>query len=84
VEEKILNQPKNSKLEAMIEGIAHELGLVGDKRLVDAILEPCIIVIIGASARSDRPQNSCPPCFSFISREGSLPPSRFSAAAAPS
>ena len=44
-----MNQPKNSKLEAVIEGIAHELGLVGDKRLVDDILEPCIIVIIGAS-----------------------------------
>ena len=40
---------KNSKLEAVIEGIAHELGLVGDKRLVHDILEPCIIVIIGAS-----------------------------------
>lgn len=44
-----LNQPKNGKLEAVIEGIAQELGLGNDKRLVDAVLEPCIIVIIGAS-----------------------------------
>jgi glucose-6-phosphate 1-dehydrogenase len=49
VQEKNLNQPKNSKLEAVIEGIAHELGLGNDKRLVDDILEPCVIVIIGAS-----------------------------------
>ena len=49
MEQKNLKQPKNSKLEAVIEGIAHELGLAGDKRLVDDILEPCIIVIIGAS-----------------------------------
>jgi len=49
VEEKNLNQPKNSKLEAVIEGIAQELGLAGDKRLVDESLEPCIIVIVGAS-----------------------------------
>jgi hypothetical protein len=49
VQETNLSQPRNSKLEAVIEGIAHELGLDNDKRLVDDILDPCIIVIIGAS-----------------------------------
>jgi len=44
-----LDQPKNSKLEAVIEGIAQELGFVNDKRSGDDSLEPCIIVIIGAS-----------------------------------
>ncbi len=49
MKERTLNQPKNSKLEAVIEGIAQELGLKGDRRLVDDGLEPCLIVIIGAS-----------------------------------
>jgi len=49
LEENNVNQPKNSKLEAVIEGIAQELGLASDKRLVDDILEPCLIVILGAS-----------------------------------
>ena len=40
---------KSSKLEVVIEDIAHELGLNGDDRLIDSILEPCTVVIIGAS-----------------------------------
>jgi len=49
VDVKNSNQPRNSKLEAVVESIAHELGLEGDKLLVDDVLEPCILVIIGAS-----------------------------------
>jgi len=66
-----LDQPKNSKLEAVIEGIAHELGLVKDKRLVDDVLEPCIIVIIGASGIW-QDANSYQP-FSFICKETATP-----------
>jgi len=71
VEEKNLKQPKNSKLEAVIEGIAHELGLAGDKRLVDDILEPCIIVIIGASG--DLAGRKLLPALFSLYQQGGLP-----------
>src|SRR5512137_2687614 len=71
MEQKDLQQPKNSKLEAVIEGIAQELGLVGDKRLVDAILEPCIIVIIGASG--DLAGRKLLPALFSLYQQGGLP-----------
>jgi len=77
-----LNQPRNSKLEAVIEGIAQELGLAGDKLLVDDILEPCTIVIIGASG--DLAGRKLLPALFRLYQQGGLPtPSRFSGAAAP-
>ncbi len=40
---------KNSQLEEVIEGIAQEPDLKGERLLVDHALEPCTIVIFGAS-----------------------------------
>jgi glucose-6-phosphate 1-dehydrogenase len=71
VQEKNLNQPRNSKLEAVIEGIAHELGLLNDKRLVDDILEPCTIVIIGASG--DLAGRKLLPALFSLYQQGGLP-----------
>jgi glucose-6-phosphate 1-dehydrogenase len=66
-----LSQPKNGKLEAVIEGIAQELGLVNNKRLVDNILEPCIIVIIGASG--DLTNRKLLPALFRLYLQGGLP-----------
>ena len=71
MQETNLNQPRNSKLEAVVEGIAQELGLGNDKRLVDDILEPCIIVIIGASG--DLTNRKLLPALFRLYVEGGLP-----------
>jgi glucose-6-phosphate 1-dehydrogenase len=72
VEEKNVDQPRKSKLEAVIEGIAQELGLARDKGLVDDILEPCIIVIIGASG--DLAGRKLLPALFRLYRQRGLPP----------
>jgi glucose-6-phosphate 1-dehydrogenase len=61
----------DSKLEAAIEGIAQELGLAGDKRLVDDVLEPCTIVIIGASG--DLTGRKLLPALFSLYQQGGLP-----------
>jgi len=71
VEEKNLNQPGKGKIEAVIEGIAQELGLGRDKRLVEDILEPCTIVIIGASG--DLAGRKLLPALFRLYQQGGLP-----------
>ena len=67
-----MDQPRKSKLEAVIEGIAQELGLARDKGLVDDLLEPCIIVIIGASG--DLAGRKLLPALFRLYRQRGLPP----------
>jgi glucose-6-phosphate 1-dehydrogenase len=54
-----------------MEGIAQELGLAKDKRLIDEHLEPCSIVVIGASG--DLAMRKLLPALFSLYRQGGLP-----------
>ncbi len=74
MQEKHLNHlpRKSSKLDVVIEDIAHELGLNGDDGLiVDSILEPCTVVIVGASG--DLAGRKLLPSLFRLYLEGGLP-----------
>jgi len=43
------SHPENNTLETIVEGIAQEPGLPRDKCLIDGTIDPCTIVIVGAS-----------------------------------
>jgi glucose-6-phosphate 1-dehydrogenase len=62
---------KSSKLDVVIEDIAHELGLNADDQLIDSILDPCTVVIVGASG--DLAGRKLLPSLFRLYLEGGLP-----------